>query len=243
MYNLSTLSPADSPYITAAGGTTLPFHFHSAAVNMDVEVPQERAWGWDYLYSYFDARGIPLRYYFTGSGGGFSDFFPTPDYQKGVPGVNRFTAVQWWTPSPDNTSVTRNPSPILVTGSNKGRNLPDLAMNADPYTGYLVYLSDEGVPDVHPGYVSYGGTSVVAPQLAGLTALINDADNTRVGFWNPQIYRFAQQPNSPFTPLDTTGTNNDNLYFTGTPGTDYNQATGLGIPDITKLAHRFASHE
>jgi subtilase family serine protease len=80
----------------------------------------------------------------------------------------------------------------------------------------------------------------VAPQLAGLSALINSSVGQRVGFWNPQIYRFAQQSDSPFTPLNDTGTTNDNGYYTGTAGTIYNQATGLGIPDVAALAKKFA---
>ncbi|MBX6353048.1 MAG: peptidase S53 [Thermoflavifilum sp.] len=239
--------PADSPYITAAGGTTLPFHFTSPSTGITVHVDQERAWGWDYLYNYFDARGLnnPAQWaarYLVGGGGGFSLFFPTPDYQQGVPGVNKFTGVLQWIPTQNGSSLTRATQPQIITGNGAGRNLPDLSMNADPYTGYLVYLSDPGKPGSNAGYAVYGGTSFVAPQLAGLTALINDADHTRVGFWNPQIYRFATTKNSPFTPLNTTGTTNDNDLYTGTAGTVYNQATGLGIPDIAKLADRFAGH-
>jgi subtilase family serine protease len=62
----------------------------------------------------------------------------------------------------------------------------------------------------------------------------------RVGFWNPSIYKFAQLPSSPFTPLDTTGTSNDNLFFSGTAHTIYNPATGLGIPNLAKVAADFA---
>ncbi len=61
--------------------------------------------------------------------------------------------------------------------------------------------------------------------------------------WNAQIYAFARQPGSPFTPLDAQGTSNDNLYFTGTPGAIYNPGSGLGLPDIAKLAQDFAKSE
>jgi hypothetical protein len=59
-------------------------------------------------------------------------------------------------------------------------------------------------------------------------------------FWNTSIYQFATQPNSPFTPLDATGTGNDNLYYTGTAGQLFNVGTGLGTPDVAKLAADFA---
>ncbi|NHM30740.1 S53 family peptidase [Neobacillus terrae] len=239
-YDLSVDNPADSPYITAAGGTTLPFHFTSASTGITVSVDKERAWGWDYLGNYFKARNLPLTRLVEGGGGGFSKLFPTPDYQKGVKGVNHYSAVQDFTISDDFLSVTGfNGTPKVIHGTDSGRNMPDLSMNSDPYTGYYVYLSDPGAPGQNSGYAVYGGTSFVSPQLNGLTALINSADHTQVGFWNPQIYRYAQQKDSPLHPLNDAGANNDNGYYTGTPSTIYNQATGLGTPDVTKLAEKF----
>jgi subtilase family serine protease len=238
VYKLTTDFPASSPYITAAGGTTLPFQFHSNKYGVDVKVNEERAWGWDYLHDYFAARNRPDAFLFSGGGGGFSSYFSTPDYQKGVSGVNTFSAVDEWNISSDLSNATFK-QPTNVSGVGTGRNVPDLSMAADPYTGYAVYFSDPGQPGTNAGFATYGGTSFVAPQLNGLSALINSADNTQVGFWNPQIYRFAQQASSPFTPLNKQGADNDNLFYTGTPGTLYNQATGLGIPDVAKLAEQF----
>jgi hypothetical protein len=63
----------------------------------------------------------------------------------------------------------------------------------------------------------------------------------RVGLWNPSIYRFATRRNSPFDPLDAPGTSNDNLFFSGTPGTVYNPGAGLGVPDFAQLGAAFAS--
>jgi subtilase family serine protease len=82
----------------------------------------------------------------------------------------------------------------------------------------------------------WGGTSFVAPQLNGSTAVIDSALGRRVGFWNPAIYSAARGPGSPFTPLDQAGTSNDNLYYTGNPGEPYNQGVGLGVPNLTRLA-------
>ncbi|TGA97121.1 peptidase S53 [Sporolactobacillus shoreae] len=244
-YNLAVDNPADSPYITAAGGTTLPWSY-TTRTGVNIDVTKERAWGWDYLYPYFDSLGLNnpdgwLNYYFVGGGGGFSTIFKTPDFQKGVSGVNRFTAVEQWQPSSDFSSVTRPATPQLVTGSGTGRNLPDVSLNADPYTGYKVYLSDPGEPGTNAGYVTFGGTSVVSPQLAGLTALMNSDREAPIGFWNDQIYRFAKGYNSPFHPLNSAGSDNDNLFFTGTPGTIYNQSTGLGTIDFTKLDQAFSN--
>ncbi|WP_078256887.1 hypothetical protein [Lentilactobacillus curieae] len=62
-------------------------------------------------------------------------------------------------------------------------------------------------------------------------------NGSSIGFWGPQIYKFAQQPLSPFTPLDSTS--NNNLYYTGQPGKLYNQATGLGTVDFNQLFSDF----
>ena len=55
------------------------------------------------------------------------------------------------------------------------------------------------------------------------------------------MYKFATSGNSPFTPLDVSGTSNDNLYYTGTPGNVYNVGSGLGTPDLAKLAGDFGT--
>ncbi|RYL95618.1 peptidase S53 [Sporolactobacillus sp. THM7-4] len=243
-YNLAVDNPADSPYITAAGGTTLPWS-GTMKNGTTIENKKERAWGWDYLYPYFDSRGLNnpegwAGHYFVGGGGGFSTYFPTPQYQRNVPGVNHFTAVRMWQPSPDFTSVSRLSEPETVTGTGSGRNLPDVSLNADPYTGYKVYLSDPGNPGSNAGWATYGGTSFVSPQLNGLNALMNSGQKERIGFWNDQIYPFAGEKDSPFHPLNESGPENDNLYFTGTEGTIYNQSTGLGTIDVASLADHFS---
>ncbi|PJI09300.1 MULTISPECIES: S53 family peptidase [Clostridium] len=236
-YELDADNPGDSPYIISAGGTTLAWK--GTVKGVQVKVDNERAWGWDYLYPAFDAEGLyasgKLKKYFGGGGGGFSKIFDTPYYQKGVSGVNTFTGVQQWKASnPDGVrllNVTRESTPQIVTGKGTGRNVPDISMNADPYTGYNLYYNGK--------MINIGGTSIVAPQLAGLSALINDNNKTQVGFWNPQIYRFAQSKDSPITPLNDTGVGNDNIFYTGTKGAIYNQATGLGIPNVAKLSASF----
>jgi kumamolisin len=53
------------------------------------------------------------------------------------------------------------------------------------------------------------------------------------------MYAAAGGSSSPFTPLQQSGTSNDNLYFTRNPGAVYNHGVGLGIPDLTELAGDF----
>ncbi|MGL2223606.1 peptidase S53 propeptide [Oenococcus oeni] len=81
----------------------------------------------------------------------------------------------------------------------------------------------------------------MAPQLNAVSAIINSGRKSRIGFWNPQIYRFAKSKNSPFDPLDSSSDNN-NLFYTGTKGTIYNQDTGLGTVDFQKLRQSFGQN-
>ncbi len=260
--NLSVDNPADSPYTTAAGGTTLPWtadlgpSANGAVQDVTVNVPQQRIWGWDYLWKPLAELGgtsqlAAAESAIGGSGGGFSVLEPQPSYQAGVAGTSSYSAVPYLTPNhytnkfgitlPLGWTLNENPATIRGTG-NGGRAVPDLAADADPYTGYIEYApSDAGQDGIaSPTQPGWGGTSFVAPQLNGAAAVIDSFLGHRTGFWNPAIYRFAQSSSSPFTPLNTSGTTNDNLYYTGTPGTLYNPGAGLGIPNLTQLAQDFA---
>jgi kumamolisin len=185
----------------------------------------------------------------VGSGGGFSVNYPTPSYQQGVPGTSLFSAVPYLTPTDYNNAngITEpsawsfNPTPPVISGSGSGRAEPDLSADADPLSGYLLYepsfaTADPAQPVLQGGW---GGTSFVAPQFNGSTAVIDSELGRRVGFWNPTIYAAATSPNSPLTPLDQRGTSNDNIYYSGTPGTVYNPGAGLGYPNLSALAQDF----
>jgi kumamolisin len=254
--NLSVDTPGDSPYITSAGGTTLPWSgtLSGPHASVPVGVSQQRAWGWDYLWPAFAATAGTTEKQQTlnpqndgGGGGGFSVLYNTPAYQQGVSGTNEFTAVPYLVPkdyvTEDGSSLPTkwkfNPNPGTVSGSASGRAEPDLSTDADPFTGYLLYapsFAQSGDPVLEGGW---GGTSFVGPQLNGSTAVMESYLGHRVGFWNPWVYKFAQQKNSPFIPLQQSGTGNDNLYFSGNPGAVYNASTGLGTPNLSALAVDF----
>jgi kumamolisin len=140
--SLSVDSPADSPFITAADGSS----FLSTSILVRIIrmlTTTRREWSWDYLYNYFDARGLNNpddrsgRYLAGGGGSGFSQLFETQDYQLGVSGVKRYTGVDQWTP---------NACASIVAGIGKGGKMPNLSMYTDPYTGYKVWFSDPGAP-------------------------------------------------------------------------------------------------
>jgi kumamolisin len=246
--NLSVDTSSDSPYITATGGTTLPWTGQLTGPDgtATVTAPAQRIWGWDYMWQAIatiegESLSEAAETTVVGGGGGFSQVYSTPAYQQGVSGVNTFHAVPYLTPT-DFTTVTPgltepeawsfNPTPAVISGSGSGRNTPDVSTDADPQTGYLVYGASFGGDDL----AEYGGTSFVAPQLNGATATIDSFLGHRVGLWNPAIYAAARGGNSPFTQLNQTGTSNDNIYYTGNPGDAYNQGDGLGLPNLAELA-------
>jgi len=60
------------------------------------------------------------------------------------------------------------------------RCVPDISANADPKTGYLIF--------VNGGFGIIGGTRCVVPMMAALTALINESKGKNIGFINNKIY-------------------------------------------------------
>jgi kumamolisin len=253
--NLSVQAVTDSPFVTAAGGSTLPWSatFTGSAGTATVTVPKQRIWGWDYLWAPFatvtgEPESVVAESNIGGSTGGFSQGIQAlPSYQQRLNLPGTFAAVEYLTPTDYETIVpglveptnwSFNPAPDVTTGINHGRMVPDVSADADPYSGYLLYapsFAQVGEPVLQGGW---GGTSFVAPQLNGSTAVIDSALGHRVGFWNPVIYGAASGFTSPFNPLNQVGTSNDNLYYTGNGGT-YNQGVGLGVPDLTRLAGFF----
>ncbi|WP_288531185.1 protease pro-enzyme activation domain-containing protein [uncultured Secundilactobacillus sp.] len=226
-----------SPYVTIVGGTTLPFQ--ATVRGQQQSNPAETAWA---DISSMSAKDV-ANGKFNASGGGFSALNPTPPYQLGVPGVNTFRAINMLTYSKGKFTVQKNPQ--VSTGTTSGRNFPDVAGNADVRTGYAVYYSGKQmtvkggklVGKMTKTWSVDGGTSFTTPQMAGANAVMNSAMSHRIGMWNPQIYQFAQQLDSPFNVLDDP--TSTNLYYTGQPGKLYNQATGLGTINFTKLFAKF----
>ncbi len=121
------------------------------------------------------------------------------------------------------------------------REVPDVAMNADPQTGYDVYCSVGGCAGGR-GWQVIGGTSAAAPVWAAMIALANQAsikaDGYLMGFLNPSLYSINY--GSPGTDYATAFhdvvpqagaiNNNDYVGNSGTypDNTMYDMATGLG---------------
>lgn len=86
----------------------------------------------------------------SATGGGFSGFFAAPDYQAGL------------------------------AGGNGRRGVPDISGDADPASGYVVWVDG--------GEYVIGGTSAVTPLWAGPIALCNQRLAQPVGILNPLLY-------------------------------------------------------
>jgi hypothetical protein len=50
----------------------------------------------------------------------------------------------------------------------------------------------------------------------------------------------AAGPSSPVSSLSQASSSNDNIFYTGNPGELYNEATGLGVPNLAKFASDLA---
>jgi kumamolisin len=119
---------------------------------------------------------------------------------------------------------------VQAARSNGKRQIPDIAAPGDPISPYAT-LTLRGPS---PG----DGTSAAAPFWAAITALIyQDLAQKHLdhpGLMAPLLYTFAQQPqgipNNPFHDI----VQGSNLNDAATPGWD--MATGLGTPDVARLA-------
>jgi kumamolisin len=233
---LSVDSPASQPFLTAAGGTTLPglqtFGLPDGST-YSLTIATEQAWGWDYLKQLCVLIGFPdpvdCGIFPVGGGGGVSVFMPRPFYQYFVPGVINSASGQAL------VDETQTPPQLIfkLPANFAGRNVPDISLNADPDTGYVIwYTSDQNGFEIEQ---FIGGTSFVAPQLNGITALYDQGLGYRVGLLNNDLYqlvRFGVAYGGRKAPLrDITA--GDNWFYTGERG--YDQATGVGVPDVSNL--------
>jgi kumamolisin len=115
------------------------------------------------------------------------------------------------------------PSWQPVNSQGTGRMVPDLAMNADPNTGHVVYVN--GVAQV------IGGTSAVAPMWSGIAAVVNGA-RVKAGLPMLGSNMLPALWGNPKSFLDiTSGTNGA---YNATVGPD--PCSGLGRPLATLVS-------
>lgn len=152
--------PADLPYVTGVGGTSVGIDKHG-----------KRVWeyGWQNAYSKLsdDGKSWGAPVYSSGGGGGTSILFAQPFYQRGV--------------VPDAISK--------YFGSTRMRTVPDISMPGDPNTGFRVGQTQEFPDGTYYDEYRIGGTSLASPLLAGLQAVQSQKQRHPVGFANPAYYR------------------------------------------------------
>ena len=125
-----------------------------------------------------------------GTGGGYSTIFPVQSFQIGAP-----------------------PAPASSTYG-KGRMVPDVCADADPNTGYNIF--------VHGSATVVGGTSAVAPFYAGLFA----AFGTKLGFVTPMLWKNQKA----FNDITVGG----NGFYSAAVGPD--PCSGIGSPIGARIA-------
>jgi subtilase family serine protease len=151
------------------------------------------------------------------TGGGFSSIFAAPSYQQGVPGIS------------------------------SARGVPDVAFDADPFTGVPIVLSEQGATLIVP----IGGTSVGSPAWAGIVALADQYAGHRLGFLNPALYQIlaGSSYSKAFHDI-TTGDNSVSLFDqNGNPvpvpgysaGPGWDAVTGVGTPIVSGLVKALAN--
>jgi hypothetical protein len=216
---LAVDDPSSQPLVTGVGGTTLS----SLGPR-----PGESVWN--------DGGNIAGSLLQPGAGGGgISSLWTMPGGQLNAsPGLNVLAAG--------------------ATGAQCGapggycRQVPDVAANANPATGYVVYWNGSGAsPGQTAGWQVIGGTSGAAPVWAALIALADSSPacgHVPLGDAIPALYRSAS--------ADYSGTFNDvqsgNNDFAGTnggrfaAGAGYDEASGLGSPNAAALVPALCTH-
>ena len=154
------------------------------------------------------------------TGGGFSQVFDRPSYQDTLPAGS---------------------TPI---GAMRG--VPDIALQASPRTGVLIYdsLSDNGPTGLlcagtpcSAGWFVVGGTSASSPQWAGIVSIADQLNGAGLGLINPALYEIASGPSYATDFNDVTvGNNQTDPTIPGYPATPgWDPTTGLGTPDAAHL--------
>lgn len=148
--------PADVPYVTGVGGTSL-------------EVGKDGQWagetGWQNGYQQLSGSTWGDSAYSSGGGGGVSQLFAQPSYQKGVV-----------------------PGSLSKYHGKANRVLPDVALEGDPNTGMLVGETQAFPDGTYYDTYRIGGTSLSSPLFAGVAAVAGQAAGKPIGFANPLLY-------------------------------------------------------
>jgi subtilase family serine protease len=182
--------PPSSPYVTAVGGTSL----YISSTNT-----RAGEYGWLTGESKYCASNL-----YSGSTSSIAGctsadegkWSPT-GFVYGSGGFTSYNYTQPWYQAPVVPSALslRNEA---IFGPVPLRVVPDISLNADPQTGFLIGLTqdftgpaatDSGLSGDQFATSREGGTSEASPLLAGLVADADQVGGVAVGFLNPAIYK------------------------------------------------------
>jgi len=214
--------PASDPLVTGVGGTylcTLP----TAGTNTPRTSYFVQGVGAKCGSTTFNPSKTLAEVAWTFSGGGFSHVFSKPSYQNTLPAGS--TAI----------------------GSMRG--VPDIALQASAGTGALVYISlppdGNGSNVGNTGWYDIGGTSLSAPQWAGLAAIGAQIKGRGLGPINAALYQLAANPATYAADFFDVATGNTNQADPSIPGypstTGWDAVTGLGTPNAAKFVPDLAA--
>ena len=168
------------------------------------------------------------------SGGGVSKYIATPSWQTGTG----------------------------VPSARAGRYTPDIAFSASDHDGYFGCLAaiSGGSCASGSGFVVFSGTSAAAPDMAGITALLDQKEGSGQGSINPRLYQLATNNPPMFHDVTVASSgvascsvntpsmcNNSIAGRTGLTGgqagylvaTGYDEVTGLGSLDVAAFIDNF----
>jgi subtilase family serine protease len=138
-------------------------------------------------------------------------------WYAGGGGISQFEGPGYW----------QTGAGILSGTALNSRGVPDIALDADPYSGATVYV--DGAPE------GVGGTSLSSPLALGVWARIVSGHYT-MGFASPHLYGLyngsgllGEYPSGGYHDI-TVGANG---LYVAAPGWDY--TTGLGSPIVSQL--------
>lgn len=217
--------PASDPWVTAVGGTSL-------AVGKNNNYLFETGWSTGISSKAGNTWSpAPPGQYLYGAGGGTSEVFAQPSYQKGI--------------VPNSISKYFGPG-TGIGGDTPGRAVPDVAMDADPNTGFT-FGQTVLFPDKSVKYAEsrIGGTSLASPLFAGMMALADMVFGAPHGFANPALYaedksdhRAFHDITTPEDPLTMVRTNYKNS-VDSSGGLSFSlRNMGVGPPVATIFARR-----
>ena len=220
--------PASSDLVTAVGGTSMAL---GQTGNLIFEV------GWETGASFLDPAVVtdggvtttpptwdpaPPGFFVFGGGGGWSTVFEQPKWQK-----------------------NEVPPSYAVQAGVARRTVPDVAMLADPFTGFIIGQTDPNT-NLYSEY-AIGGTSLACPLFAATVALAQQHAHRHFGLANPLFYKHpgAFRDIVPQNPAQAValplgdGTNAALPFdFPGLSiktGAGWDAVTGLGVPNGSKF--------